>query len=59
MVSPLCEGRPQIFYLVPVLGILFNIFPVNNSLYFAIAFTVYIFMIQARPRHVNTANPAP
>lgn len=37
------------FYLVPVLAIMFNIFPVNNSLNFAIGSTVYICMIQARP----------
>ena len=37
---------PQIFYLIPVLGICFNIFPVNNSFYFALAFTLYLFMIQ-------------
>jgi hypothetical protein len=36
----------QVFYLVPVIGICFNIFPVNNSFWFALAFTLYIFMIQ-------------
>ena len=34
------------FYLVPVIGICFNIFPVNNSFWFALAFTLYIVMIQ-------------
>lgn len=38
----------QVFYLVPVIGICFNIFPVNNSFWFALAFTLYIFMIQVR-----------
>jgi hypothetical protein len=37
-----------VFYLVPVIGICFNIFPVNNSFYFALAFTLYIVMIQVR-----------
>ena len=36
----------QVFYLVPVIGICFNIFPVNNSFWFALAFTLYIVMIQ-------------
>lgn len=35
-----------IFYMVPVLGILFNIFPVNNSFWFALGFTLYIAMVQ-------------
>ncbi len=38
----------QIFYLVPVIGICFNVFPVNNSFWFALAFTIYIVMIQVR-----------
>jgi hypothetical protein len=38
----------QVFYLVPVIGICFNIFPVNNSFWFALAFTLYIVMIQVR-----------
>lgn len=33
---------------MPVIGICFNVFPVNNSFWFALAFTLYIVMIQVR-----------
>lgn len=42
------DAALQVFYLVPVIGICFNIFPVNNSFYFGLAFTIYIVMIQVR-----------